>query len=75
MKFSRDGMLVVKSTDWDFDGTLRVRVEYLGEGTFPVRRGRTLARSCLSHPGDTRSSRAVQESKSVYTYYVSRNSN
>ena len=75
MKLFRDGTLKVLDTDWDSNGTLRVRVEYLGEGTFPVRRGRTLARSCIPHPGDTRSSRAVKESESIYTYYVSRNSN
>jgi hypothetical protein len=67
---SRDGLLEIVDTNWDFNGTLRVTVrETIGGrggphdcgwvGGLPIRRMRTLARSALMHPEKTRSCREV----------------
>jgi hypothetical protein len=62
---SRDGMLVITDTSWDFNGTLCVTVrETLGAGCWvgglPIERMRRLARRALMYPEKTRSSRVVR---------------
>lgn len=63
---SRDGLLIITDTQWDFNGTLRVTVrERIGTGCWvgglPIRRMRALARRALSYPERTRTSRVVRQ--------------
>lgn len=62
---TRDGLLEITDTSWDYNGTLRVTVrELIGSGGwvdgFPVARARRLARRALQHPETIRSSRVVR---------------
>ena len=79
--YSRDGLLQITDTRWDRNGTLFVTVrETMGGncliGGFPIKRGRTLARSALQYPEHTKSSRVTNRFKDgpcdAVTYAVSR---
>jgi hypothetical protein len=62
---SRDGLLIIADTRWDFNGTMFVTVrELIGTncwvGGLPVERMRRLARRAIAHPENTRSARVVR---------------
>lgn len=63
--YSRDGLLQIVDTSWDYNGTLRVTVrEMIGGrdswvGGLPIERMRRLARRALMYPETIRSSREV----------------
>jgi hypothetical protein len=64
---SRDGLLEITDTRWDHNGTMFVTVrEVIGSGCWigglPLARMRRLARTAISHPDKTRSSRVVGRS-------------
>lgn len=80
---SRDGLLQITDTNWDYNGTLRVTVRELVGGRdswpngLPIAAMRRLARRAIAHPELTRTSRVVntfydQGCYSV-TFAVSRN--
>lgn len=63
---SRDGLLEIVDTNWDYNGTLRVTVrELIGHncwiGGLPIHRMRRLARRAIDHPDQTRSSRVIRK--------------
>lgn len=79
---TRDGLLEIADTRWDFNGTLFVTVrELIGTGCWigglPVAKMRRFARRAIHHPELTQSSKVTNQFSSggcdYVTFAVSRN--